>query len=85
MLDPDLTYQGLISESFLRLAISAAHRVEKYKKVENLISVKIAKNATWIGDIEVGCPVRDQKCHSAQVLVPFCFEWLIFIFKKIFF
>ena len=57
----------------------AAPRIEKYKKVKNLISVKIVKNATWIGDIEVGYSVRAQKCHSAQPLLPICFEWLIFI------
>ena len=80
-----LTYQGLISKSFCVWWLDAAPRIEKHKKVRNLISVKIVKNATWIGDIEVGCPVRALKCHSAQLLVPLFFKWLIFISTYIYF
>ena len=38
-----LTYQDLISESFLRLLIGRCPRIKKHQKVKNLISVKIIK------------------------------------------
>ena len=75
-----LTYQDLISESFLRLLIGRCPSDRKNtRKLRTLFLWKSLKNATWIGDIEMDCPVRAQKCHSAQLLVPFWFEWFIFI------